>query len=214
MITLGFSDQDATVEPVAALPTLAFRLQVAEATGQAIHAMLLRYQIRLEARRRAYSADEQARLFDLFGAAGRWGETLTSLAWTQGVVMVPEFQGRVEVSLPVALSYDLEVAAGRYFDALQDGEIPLVFLFSGSVFVKGPTGLQVEQVPWDREAAFRLPVRRWRDAMDRHFPGGGWLRLRRESLEALARFKTRRALLTWDETIMALVDACEAGARR
>jgi hypothetical protein len=207
MTQVSFSVTEARAEPYAAVPTIAFRLRVAESTGQRIHAIFLRCQVRIEARRRSYSAAEHAGLLDLFGEPGRWGETMRSLLWTQTIVTVPEFEGSVEVALPVPCTYDLEVSASRYFQALEDGEIPLTFLFSGTVFARRENGFEVSQIAWDQEAAFRLPVRLWRDVMDAHFPGCGWIRLRRESLQALDRFKSRHALLTWDETIQSLLAA-------
>ena len=120
-------------------------------------------------------------------------------------VMVPGFKGSTEIDLPVPCSYDLEVAAGRYFQALNDGEIPLLMLFSGSVFWGGPSRLSVEQVPWDREASHRLPVAVWRQLMDLHFPNAGWLRLTSETIDALTRFKARRVIATWDETLQLLL---------
>ena len=49
-------------------------------------------------------------------------------------------------------------------------------------------------MPWHRDATYRMPVRVWRELMDRYFPNSGWLRLQRETLDALMRFKARRAL--------------------
>ncbi len=205
MTNLGFSILDVRPERYAAVPTMLFRLRIEERAGEKIHAIALRAQVRIEARRRPYTAGEQQNLFELFGAPEDWGRNLGSLLWTNLVVMVPEFEGSVEVDLPVPCTYDLEVTAAKYFQALQDGEIPLLFLFSGTAFARAANGFRIEQVPWDREAACRLPVRAWRELMDRYFPECGWLRLRRDTLEALQRFKARNALLTWDETIEALV---------
>ena len=64
----------------------------------------------------------------------------------------------------------------------------------------------MEQVPWEKEAAFRLPVQTWKDAMESHFPECGWIRLRRSSLDALQRIKSREALFTWDDVIETLVN--------
>ena len=41
--------------------------------------------------------------------------------------------------------------------------IPLQFLFSGTVFAKGPNNFAVPQVPWDREDHYDLPVSVWHD---------------------------------------------------
>ena len=119
--------------------------------------------------------------------------------------MVPRHDDRSEVELPVACSYDFEVTAARYLHALEDGEIPLRFLFSGTVFSERGRGLEISQIPWDREATFRLPVRVWRALMDQYFPNAGWLRLKRETLDGLLLFKGQTALPTWDQTIEALL---------
>ncbi len=59
-------------------------------------------------------------------------------------------------------------------------------LFSGTVFTQeaGPASAS-SQVAWDNDATYRLPVRVWRELMDPYFPGSGWLRLQRETLDAL-----------------------------
>ena len=93
----------------------------------------------------------------------------------------------------------------KYFHGLEDGEIPFLLLFSGTMFLQGETGFSVEQVPWDKEATYRLPVATWREAMDSIFPDAAWIRLRRDNLDALARFKSRLALPTWDDALEALL---------
>ncbi|HVR07916.1 MAG TPA: DUF6084 family protein [Thermoanaerobaculia bacterium] len=209
---LTFEVLGARAEPYAAVPTLTFALRLAETSGQAIHTVALRCQIQIEPRRRPYSAAEEARLLELFGEPKRWGDTLKTLLWTQAPLMVPGFAGATEVNLPIACTYDFEVTAAKYFQALDDGEIPLLFLFSGTVFGKNGSGISVEPVPWEKEASFRLPVRVWREVMDLYFPGSAWVRLRRESFDALHRFKARRTLPTWDDAVEALLMAAgEAG---
>src|SRR4029453_18283308 len=44
----------------------------------------------------------------------------------------------------------------------------------------------------------------WREIMDRFSPGSGWIRVRRDTLDALQRFKAVRALPTWDDALEAL----------
>jgi hypothetical protein len=120
--------------------------------------------------------------------------------------MVQGFTGSTEVDVPVACSYDLEVATGRYFDALADGEVPLVLLFSGTVFYKTEGTIAVTQVPWDKEATYRLPVSIWREMIDIFFPNSGWLMLHDETIKALTRFKGREAVAGWDETLALLLE--------
>jgi hypothetical protein len=102
-------------------------------------------------------------------------------------------------------TYDLEVASARYLQALDDGTIPLLFLFSGTVFIAQGNGYAVELVPWSSEASYRMPVSVWQDVVNLHFPDSAWLRCRRETLDALSAFKSERALPTWDATLTALL---------
>lgn len=211
MIALGFEVLGVRAEPYAAVPTLMFRLRITEGTGERIHAIALRCQIQIEPRQRHYEGIEKERLFELFGEAPRWGETLQTLLWTHATLMVQGFTGSCELDLPVACTYDFEVTAAKYFHALDDGEIPLLMLFSGTAFTRGQTGFSVEPVPWEKEAPFRLPVRVWRELMDHYFPGGAWIRLRRESFDALHQFKGRRALATWDDAVETLLHDAKRG---
>jgi Family of unknown function (DUF6084) len=217
MIDLDFQVAGARAEPYAAVPTLMLALRIAETQGRPIHAIALRCQIQIEPQKRHHGAVEQERLLEMFGAPGRWAETVKPFLWTHANLMVNGFAGTTTVDLPMVCTYDFEVAAAKYFAALDGGEIPLLLLFSGTVFTGrtgegGGPGFQVERVPWEKEAAFRLPVRVWREVMDHYFPGGAWIRVQRESLDALQRFKAERALPTWDDAIAALLSGSEAGS--
>lgn len=213
MAQLSFEVLGARAEPYAVVPTISFALRVGEADGKPIHTIALRCQVQIEPRRRPYSAAEEARLLELFGEPRRFGDTLNTLLWTQASVMVPGFAGSTEVTLPITCTYDFEVTAAKYFQALDEGEIPLLFLFSGTIFAKNGSGLMVEPVPWQHEASFRLPVRIWREVMDQYFPGSAWIRLRRENFDALQRFKARRALPTWDDAVEALLQVAGEGGQ-
>jgi Family of unknown function (DUF6084) len=205
MNQLSFKVVGGRVEPYAAVPTLLFSLAIEQRGGEPVESIGLRCQIRIEPQKRRYTRVEEERLLELFGETPRWGDTLKPFLWTHVSTVVPGFSGSTVVDLPVACSYDLEVAAAKYFHALADGEIPTLFLFSGTVFVRGPAGLRVHQVPWDKEAPYRLPVRVWRELMDAYFPQSGWLRLHRDTLDGLSRVKARRALATWDDVVTALL---------
>lgn len=209
MSELTFDVLDIRPEQYAVAPTLMARLRIAETTGDAVHAMVLRAQVRIEPQRRNYSPEEKAGLLDLFGDTGRWGETARPFLWTHCVTTVSGFRGSTEVELPLPCSYDFEVAASKYLHALGDGEVPLVLLFNGTVFTRGATGFAVSQIPWHKEASYRLPVAVWRELMDQYFPNSGWLRLERDMLARLQRYKSERALPTWEEAFAALLK--EAG---
>ncbi len=210
-MTLGFEVVDARAEPHAAVPTLQFRLRATETSEAPVHAIALRAQLRIEPQRRHYSAEEEDRLYEQFGPTPQWGESLRPFLWTNVGVMVPGFTGSTEFDLPVACTYDFEVTAARYLHALGDGEVPLVFLFSGTQFSQGQAGFNALPVAWDVEAPFRLPVTVWRDVMDRYFPNSGWLRLHRDTLDALMQFRARQAVPTWDQAIEMLLKQAGEG---
>ena len=205
MADLTFQVIGARAEPYAAVPTIMFQMRIEEASGERIHAVALRCQVQIQPNRRSHSGAEQKRLLEMFGVPARWGETLKPFHWTILTIMVPSFQGAVTVDLAMTCTYDFEVAAAKYFEGLDGGEIPLLFLFSGTVFTPGASGFTVALVPWEKEAAFRLPVSVWRQVMDHYFPNTAWIRLQRESLDALQRVKAERALPTWDDTVAALL---------
>jgi hypothetical protein len=206
MAELSFGCVGARAEPFAATPTLTLRLRVGETTGAQVHAALIRCQIRLEPRRRGYAAQEVDRLGDLFGEESRWADTLQPIQLTTVTTTLPGFSGGVDVDLPVPCSYDLEVASTKYLRAMDTGEVPLLLLFSGTVFLATPEGYRIEQVPWSAETRFGLPVAVWRDTVERYFPHSAWLRIDLDTLAALRRFKSAHALPTWDATLAALLD--------
>jgi hypothetical protein len=201
---LSFECLEARPDPYAVAPLLLFKLRIVESAGEPVHAIALRCQIRIEPRRRRYTPAEEDRLLDLFGEPSRWSETLNPLQFANVSHIVPPFVGSVDVEVPVACTYDFDVAAAKYFAGLEGGEIPLLLLFSGTVFSHADAGFSVHQIPWNKESAYRLPVRVWREMMDLHFPGSAWIRIRRETLDALQQYKARRALTSWDEALREL----------
>lgn len=207
MTALGFEVLDVRPQEHAASPHLLFRLRVTETSGEVVHAIALRCQLRIEPQRRPYGAQEQAGLTDLFGTSDRYLTTLKPFLWTHATAMVQGFEGARDFDLPVACTYDFDVSATKYLHALRDGDIPLVLLFSGTAFTRGATGFAVEQLSWSLEAPCRLPARDWRRLMDLHFPGTGWIRLDRETIEALVRYKSERGLTSWEQAIAELLPA-------
>ncbi len=209
MSPVSFEVVGARVEAYAAVPTLALQLRIVSADGEPVHALALRSQIMIEPKRRHYDHDEEGRLTELFGETPRWGDTLRPFLWTNVSMTVTGFTGETVVDLPITCTYDFEIASAKYMHSLDDGEIPIVVMFSGTVFAKSAAGLSAAPVSWSEEASYRLPVALYRDMMDLYFPNTGWLRLRRETLDALQRYKSARALLSWDETFERLLK--EAG---
>lgn len=208
---LGFAVRDAARVEYTAIPTLRFALEVQSLAGHVIRSVMLDAQVQIAARRRGYEDAARDRLFELFGHERDWGSTLRTLMWTRTTLVVPPFTGRTVVDLDVACTYDLDVTASAYLDALGDGgEVPLEFLFSGSVFYATPSGqLQTTRISWEQDAEYRLPVRVWRETMDHHFPGAAWLRLPKGAFDRLVAYKARHAFATWDDAIDALLPEAE-----
>ncbi|MDE8669347.1 DUF6084 family protein [Pseudarthrobacter sp. H3Y2-7] len=205
MIALAFEVVDIQPEPYAAAPQLTATLRVTESSGAAVHAIALRCQVRILPQRRGYTPDEEAGLLDLFGERGRWPTTLKSFLWLQCSTMVQGFTGETEVRLPLPCTFDFDVSAAKYLQSLRDGLVPLELLFSGTVFTRGEAGFGVEQVPWDLEASYRLPVEAWRRLIDQYFPNTGWLRLDRDVLSGLLQYKAAHGLTSWDATMESLL---------
>jgi hypothetical protein len=205
MAELTFGCTEAHAVRYAATPTLSFALHITESTGVRVHAIALRCQIRIEPHRRKYSADEARRLNDLFGDTSRWAETVKPIQLATVSTMVTGFSSVTEAELQVPCTYDLEVASARYLQGLDDGTVPLLLLFSGTVFTAHGDSMRVELIPWSSEASYRMPVAVWQDVVREHFPGSAWLRCSTETLDALSAFKAEHALPTWDATLSALL---------
>jgi hypothetical protein len=209
MPDLSFEVVGAEAPAFAAVPTLVFKLRIVnENEDERIHSISLRSQIQIAVTRRRYSAQAQARLLEVFGEPKRWGETLRSLLWTHVSSVVTQFSGNTIVDLPVPCTYDFEVVSTKYFNALEEGDIPLTFLFSGTIFYAGEAGnLQIGQIPWSKEASFRLPVTLWREMIERYYPNTAWIRLHKDVFDQLYRYKAAHGLPTWDETVVRLLQA-------
>ncbi|GAA2420771.1 DUF6084 family protein [Mycolicibacterium llatzerense] len=207
MTDMSFTVLDVAPEPHAATPVLIARLGVTASGDEPVHAIALRAQVRIEPLRRGYSDDEAAGLTDLFGPRERWASTQRTFLWQHCVAMVPGFTGVTQIALPLACTYDFEVTAAKYLHALHDGGVPLQFLFSGTVFVKGEQGFAVQQVSWDCEDHYDMPASVWRDLIRQHYPNSGWVRLGHDTVSALAAFKSARGLLDFDEAVVASLAA-------
>lgn len=203
MADLHFEINDAEAPAHSASPQLVFKLETHNMPpGERIHSGMLQCQVRFEAPKRSYDAEEQDQLRELFGAPEQWGRSLKSLHWTDVSVTVPSFTDRTVVDLPVACSYDLHVTGTKYFYALNKGKVPLLFLFSGTFFYEGPGGkLQVQQVARTKECSYRMPVERWKEMIENHYSNTAWLYLRKDVFERLYAYKRRHALPTWEQTV-------------
>jgi hypothetical protein len=215
MADLRLTIEGAEAVQYAAAPLLAFKVRIANSPGdEIIHTVALRAQIQIEATRRKYDAHEQARLLDLFGEPDRWGQTLRSMLWTHASVVVPRFTGSTLADLSVPCTFDFNVAATKYFHGVTDGDLPLCFQFSGTVFYQAAhETLQVAPISWDKEAKYRLPVKVWKDLMDAYYPNSAWLALQRDTFEKLYQYKVQEGIPTWEEALERALSALSETAR-
>jgi len=196
------------VEPVAhaSAPALRFHLHVEDPLGRPIHTIALSTQIQIDPARRAYDAETMARLVELFGPPERWASTTQVFRWAHVSALVSGFTGATSFAIDVPCTYDMEVAASKYFYSLSGGEVPLSFLFNGMVLYSGEHDrLQVAQVPWSCTARWRMPVDAWKRVMAAYYPGGGWVRVQTETLDALAARKAAAGHHTFDDLIRELL---------
>ena len=213
MPDLEFAVDSVSVVGGSLTPLLSFDLRVAEMDGGDVDTVVLSCQIMIDAVRRPYAAGEQEALLDLFGAPSRWGTTLKTMLWTHASMTVPAFSGETVAKLRVPASFDLSLAAAKYFFALEDGEVPLTFQFSGTVFYRDLDGfLAIDRIAWTKEARFRLPVSVWHDLTEQHYPDGAWLCLRRDVFDRLYRYRSRRGSATWEAVVEELLENSSSGA--
>jgi hypothetical protein len=209
---LHFAIEGAEAVANAAAPLLALKLRITNLPAtEAIHTLTLRCQVQIEPARRSYVPREREQLLDLFGEPERWSRTVRPLLWMNTSVAVTAFSDNILVNLELPCTFDFNVATTKYFHALETGDVPICVMFSGTVFYKGPDdALQIAQVPWDREANFKLPIATWKQMMDIHFPNTAWLCLRRDTFEQLYEYKVRQGLPTWEQAIERALASTEA----
>jgi hypothetical protein len=196
------------VEPVehALTPSLRFQAHVSDPDGREVYAIALSAQIMVDPARRTYDAETRERLVELFGTPERWGATTHSFLWAQVDCLVPGFTGATSFALNVPCTYDLEIAASKYFYSLPEGAAPLSFHFTGMVLYKGEEGaLRVTAVPWACSARWQMPVEAWQRTVRSTYPGGSWIRLSTETMDALAALKARRGDHSFDATVRELL---------
>ena len=209
---LLFAVEGAEAECFAASPLIHLRTRIGAKQAEAgIRNVMLQCQVRIEPVRRRYAAAEQARLVELFGAPERWSRTLQSLLWAHSSVLVPAFDGSCVVPLPLPCTFDFNVAVTKYVHGLEGGEVPLLLLFSGTVFYDQGAGLQIGQIPSTDEVRFRLPVAVWQSMMAHYYPNSAWLCLRQDVFDGLYRYKVQHGLPTWEQTLQSLLQLDKGG---
>lgn len=207
MPDLSFEIIGAEVVKYSVLPLINFKMRIVNADEEEqVQNINLKSQIMLSVTQRRYNAEEKSKLKELFGEPERWSKTLRTFLWTHVITVVPRFTGSTIVELPVPCIYDFEVVSAKYFDALEEGEIPLNFLFSGTIFYRDEdSNLQIGQVSWSKEANYRLPVSLWKEAIETHFPNSAWIRLQKDVFDQLYQYRIAQGLVTWEDVLTRLL---------
>jgi len=203
---LSFQVESAEALRNAASPQIMFKVRVSNSEPEPVHSMALRVQVQIEPTRRRYSDAEHENLKELFGEPERWSKTLHPLLWTNANINAQGFTGTGIIEVPVPCTFDFNVAMTKYIYGLEDGDVPVTLLFSGTVFYARGAGLQIAQIPWDKEARYKLPVRTWKEMMDSYYPNTAWICLRRDIFEKLNQFRSRNGLVTWEQSIEQMLE--------
>jgi hypothetical protein len=202
MPELGFAVRSAEAARFAAAPRISLELEIAASAP--VRALLLRCQVRIAVSRRAYADSENARLIELFGDRSR---SNPGLLWAELVTNVSEFDSEARIELGLPVSHHVDTAMAKYLRALDSGVVPLVLLFSGSIFhAPAPGTLSVSPIPWSKEAQFSLPRALVRQALELHDPDSEPIPLERELIRRLDAFRIERNLASIDRAIEALLD--------
>ena len=212
MAELLFTVVDVVPERYAAAPNLLARIRVEESTGEVVHALALRAQIRIEPQRRRYDDPESPALLDLFGDRTRFADTLRPFAWLHASTVAQGFSDATEIELPLPCTYDFEVSGTTYLHALRDGRDPAA------------VPLQRHGLHPRRQRLLRRPDalgprgsvppagRRLARPDAASFPGTEWLRMRRDTVEALGHYRHVHGLTSWDDAVTALLADARAPA--
>ena len=105
-----------------------------------MRSILLDVQVQIAARRRSLRRGGEGRAAELFGDPGDGRRRCGPAVAAHDAGRPPASRARRSSSFACPCTYDFEVTATKYFQALGDGEVPLEFLFSGTAFYAAGDG--------------------------------------------------------------------------
>ena len=208
MPDLSFGVEKAEAVQFAASPAIDFFLRIDNSPSEElIHTVALRCQVQMEVTRRRYTLPRNSRTCSISSAspaaAGPWTLPQTCCGPTCSLI-VASFRSSTVAKMQVPCTFDFNIAATKYFYGLDDGEVPLCLMFSGTVFYADESGaMQVAPISWDKETRFRLPVRVWKEMMNLYYPNTAWLNVRRDVFDRLQQYKMSHAFPGWEQTLRA-----------
>jgi hypothetical protein len=204
---LTFRVTGAAPVPFAASPQVAFSVTVTNPEPSApVRSALLRCQIQIDARARTYDARESEALRDIFGSGTVWGRAVGRLLWTHATAVVPEFEQETTFDVHAPCTIDLGLAWARYFAAIGAAEVPVLLLFSGTIFHDAGDGaLRTAPIPWSAEARCTVSADMWREALQEHYGCLAAIPLRKDLLDRLDRYRQRSGVSSWERAIEKLL---------
>lgn len=203
---LDFAVTGARAMTDAAVPTLLFRLALSRTGGGRVRSVSLNADVRIAVDRRGCDRVDRLVMARIFGQPEQWATSMRPLTWARISTVVPPFDERTETDLAVPCSRDMDLAVTSYFHGVRDGEVPLDFLFSGTVFHDGRDGrLRTAQISWAKDATCRVPAALWHEVTGRYDGGTSWMPLSPGTYRDITAHRDRHALTGWDETISDLL---------
>jgi hypothetical protein len=200
MLDLDFSLIGLSMLPFAATPQILLDLRIG--TNQPVHSMMLHCQLRVDVSERNYDSATLERLRDAFGLPDCWGHMLHTLQWTQLHQVVPAFEGSTRAELLLPCTYDFGLAITKYFDALDEGDIPMTMTCSGTVLYGAG---QVSPIPLGKEVKFDLPLYLWQETVHHYYPNSVWICLDKRVFDQFHTFKRLSGSPTWDQALTRLL---------
>ncbi len=190
----------------ASVPTLAFEVRIRDRSEREVYTVALTAQVMIEPSKRSYETGERERLVELFGDPSRFDGVPENIVWARQELLVPSFTGATKFELRLPCGSELELPVVKYFGGVAAGKVPLAFHFSGTVLYRGDHDrLQMVRVPWSASSDHMLPLETWRRAVSQHYPPGGLVHLREDTVAALRRYRSERGLMSLDECIAELL---------
>lgn len=165
MPELQFKVERANALAICGKAAVSLALRISNGEQEQVHSIALTVQLQIEPARRRYSDAEKRALTDLFGEPARWGTTVRPLFWTTINAAVPGFAGTTCFDLRIPYDFASDIAAAKYFRAIEQGDVPITLLFSGRLHYLSAGSLLMAPISWSQEATCRIPEQVWKQAI-------------------------------------------------
>ena len=135
MPDLQFQVEDVVATPNALTPQLSFKVRITNSEPDPVHSMALRVQVQIEPVRRRYTRSRAGASEGTVRRAGALEQDPATAAVDQRECQCLWFCGSTVIDVPVPCTFDFNIAVTKYIYGLENGELPVTLLFSGTVFL-------------------------------------------------------------------------------